>query len=186
MREVLALRDARLYLAGQTLSMFGDSALLLALGIWAKQLTGSSGAAALVILAVVAPALLAPLTGLLADRVRRRPLLIVTNLLTAVAVLPLLTVDGPGDVWLLYVVGALYGLSSTVIGAGQNGLLVTVVPDRLLPAANGALQTAREGLRMIAPLVGAGLFAAFGGGAVAVLDALTFLAAAGALAAMGV
>lgn len=184
MREVLAIRDARLYLGGQALSMLGDSALLLVLGIWAKELTGSSAAAGLVILAVVAPTLLAPLTGLLADRVRRRPLLLAANLLTGLAVLPLLAVDGPEDLWLLYVVGALYGLAATVIGAGQSALLVTVVPPRLLPAANGSLQTAREGLRLVAPLVGAALFAAFGGGAVAVLDAATFALAAAAVAAM--
>lgn len=186
MREIVAIRDARLYLGGQALSMFGDSALILVLGIWARELTGSSAAAGLVILAVVTPTLLAPLTGLLADRVRRRPLLLVTNVLTALAVLPLVTVSGPGDVWLLYIVGALYGFASTIIGAGQSALLVSVVPDRLLPAANGTLQTTREGLRLVAPLAGAALFAAFGGGVVAVLDAATFLTAAAALATMRV
>jgi MFS family permease len=186
MRELLAIRDARLYLGGQALSLFGDSALLLVLGIWAKDLTGSSAAAGLVILAVVAPSLLAPLTGLLVDRVRRRPLLIATNVLTAAAVLPLLAVDGHDDVWLLYVVGALYGTSYTIIGAGQSALLVTVVPDALLPSANGILQTFREGLRLVAPLAGAALFAGFGGSSVALLDAATFLVAALALLAMRV
>ncbi|HEU4658293.1 MAG TPA: MFS transporter [Capillimicrobium sp.] len=184
MRETLAIRDARLYLGGQAMSMFGDSALLLALGIWAKDLTGSSAAAGLVILTVVVSGLLAPLTGLLVDRVRRRPLLIATNLVAAVAVLPLLTVSGPEDVWLLYVVGAVYGLSYTIIGAGQSALLVAVVPSSLLPSANGALQTVREGLRLVAPLAGAALFAAFGGGVVALVDAATFVAAAAGLAAM--
>ena len=42
MRRVLARRDMRLYVVGQTLSLFGDTALWLALAVWAKSLTGSS------------------------------------------------------------------------------------------------------------------------------------------------
>jgi hypothetical protein len=44
-RRLMALRDARLYLAGQALSGLGDLSLSLAMGVWVKQLTGSSGAA---------------------------------------------------------------------------------------------------------------------------------------------
>ncbi len=46
--------------------------------------------------------------------------------------------------------------------------------DELLPDANGLLQTLREGLRLVAPLAGAGLYAASGGGTVAIVDAATF------------
>ena len=47
-RRLLSLRDARVFLAGQAVTSFGDSALWLATGIWVKALTGSSGAAGLV------------------------------------------------------------------------------------------------------------------------------------------
>jgi hypothetical protein len=49
-----------------------------------------------------------------------------------------------------------------------------MLPEELLADANGALSTMRQGLRIVAPLAGAGLYAAFGGGPVAVLDAATF------------
>ena len=55
------MRDARVYLAGQSLSLLGDTALWLALAVWAKDLTGSSSAAGLVIFSFAAPQLLAPL-----------------------------------------------------------------------------------------------------------------------------
>jgi MFS family permease len=186
MRRVLARRDMRLYVAGQTLSMFGDTALWLALAIWAKALTGSSAAAGMVIFGITAPGLFAPLSGLLADRVRRRPLLIVTNLATAAAVLPLLFVHDRGDVWIIYAVTVAYGLSYTVLGAGLSGLLATILPAEELADANGVMQTALEGLRLFAPLLGAGLFSAAGGAAVALLDVATFLLAAAALAMMRV
>jgi MFS family permease len=186
MRRVLARRDMRLYVAGQTLSLFGDTALWLALAVWAKTLTGSSAAAGMVIFGITAPGVLAPLSGLLADRVRRRPLLIVTNLATAAAVLPLLFVHDRGDVWIIYAVTLAYGFSYTVLGAGLSGLLATMLPPDELADANGLMQTAREALRLVAPLVGAALFSAAGGAAVALLDAATFVIAAGALALMRV
>lgn len=72
MRTLLAHRDARFYLAGQVLSTVGDNALWLAMGIWVKILTGSSSAAGLVFFAFTCGILLAPVTGLVADRMRRR------------------------------------------------------------------------------------------------------------------
>ena len=47
MRRLLVHRNARLYLSGQIMSLFGDSALWLAMAIWIKVLTGSSSAAGL-------------------------------------------------------------------------------------------------------------------------------------------
>ena len=85
MRRLLAHRDIRIYLAGQVCSLFGDSTLWLAMGIWVKTLTGSNAQAGLVFFFFTAPSLLAPAAGLLADRVRRRPLLIGTNAATAAA-----------------------------------------------------------------------------------------------------
>jgi MFS family permease len=186
MLRVLARRDMRLYLTGHTLSVFGDTALWLALGIWAKELTGSSAAAGMVFFFLAAPQLVSPVCGMLVDRVRRRPLLIVANLLTAAAVLPLLLVHDRGDVWILYAVTAAYGVSFTVLGAGGSALLATMLPADELADANGVMQTAREGLRLVAPLAGAAMFSAFGGAAVALFDAATFVVAAALLARMRV
>ena len=186
MLRLLALRDARLYLLGQTLSLFGDTALYLALGIWVKSLTGSNAAAGLIFFALTLPSLGAPLAGLLVDRVRRRPLMIVTDLLVGAAVLLLLLVHDRGQLWLIYAVAGLYGAAGLVFGSAQSALLTVMLPDDLLGAGNAALQTVREALRLVGPLAGAGLYAAIGGGAVAVVDALTFAASALCLAVLHV
>ena len=174
MRRLLAHRDVRVYLAGQAFSLFGDSSLWLAMGIWVKTLTGSNAQAGLVFFFFTAPSLLAPASGLLADRVRRRPLLIVTNAVTAVAVLALLAVSGRGQVWVVDAVMFGYGLSYGILGPAQSALLTVMVPADLLPDANGALRTAQESLRLIGPLAGAGLFVAVGAHVVAVIDAASF------------
>jgi len=64
----LQLRDVRLLLAGQTLSMFGDWAMIIVLGIWAKVLTGSNAQAGLVFFVFALAGLIAPIGGLVVDR----------------------------------------------------------------------------------------------------------------------
>lgn len=184
MRELLGHRNARLLLAGQGLSLLGDRAMFLALGVWVKSLTGSSAAAGLVFFCYALPGLAAPVAGVLVDRVRRRQLMIVTDLAVAAVLLLLLAVGGRGQVWLIYAVTIAYGASAFVFGSAQSALLTEMLPDSLLPQANAILQTASEGMRLVAPLMGAALFAWLGGGAVATLDAGTFVVSAGCLAAM--
>jgi MFS family permease len=184
MRALLARRDVRLLLAGQTLSMFGDWAMIIVLGIWAKVLTGSNAQAGLVFFVFALAGLIAPIGGLVVDRLRKRPLMIATHLALAAVMCLLLLVHDRGDLWLLYVVTALYGLGGDLFGAARSAMLKAMLPDELLGEANGAFQSVREGLRLVAPLAGAGIYAAFGGSAVALVDAATFVLSAATLAAL--
>ena len=59
---------------------------MLVLGIWAKALTGSSADAGLVFFTFALATLLAPLGGWVADRVRRKPLMVWTNSAIAVVI----------------------------------------------------------------------------------------------------
>jgi MFS family permease len=184
MRALLHRRDLRLLIAGQSLSMFGDWAMIIVLGIWAKVLTGSNAQAGLVFFVFALAGLVAPLGGLVVDRVRKRPLMIATHIALAAVICSLLFVHGSGDMWLIYTVTALYGLGGDIFAAARTSMLKAMLPDELLGDANGALQSIREGLRIVAPLAGAGIFAAFGGRAVALVDAATFIASAGTLVAL--
>jgi MFS family permease len=184
MRGVFHLRDFRLLFIGLSTSMIGDALMLLVYGIWVKELTGSSGAAGLVILFVVIPYALGPIGGWVIDRFRRRPFLVAANLFSVVILLPLLAVHRAEDVWIIYVVATLYGVSSVSISSALNGLLKELLDDDALGSANGALQTVKEGLRLGGPLAGAALFAAFGGATVAIIDAATFIVAAITIARM--
>jgi MFS family permease len=178
MRTLLSYRDARLLLAGQTLSAFGDWAMLIVLAVWMKALTGSNALAGLTFFVFAAGSLLAPLGGLLADRVRRRPLMIASDCVLGAFVLVLLLVHDRSDAWLIYAVAVAYGAVGTVFFPARAALLKIMLPEDLLADANGALTATREGLRIIAPLAGAGLYTVLGGGAVAVLDSATFAASA--------
>ncbi|MFE1309432.1 MFS transporter [Streptomyces sp. NPDC058755] len=177
--RVLRDRTAGLLLTGVVVSGFGTSSLWLASGVWVKDLTGSNGLAALCMLALWAPTLAGPALGTLADRFRRRPLLITVNLALAGLLLTLFTFDSPGRLWLLFAVLFGYGAAGVVHDAAESALVTAAVVPDLRGDFNGLRMTASEGMKLVAPLTGAGLYTAFGGPAVACLDAVTFVLAAG-------
>lgn len=184
MHKVLRRPDFRLLFLGVVASMVGESALLLVLAIWVKQLTDSNSLAGVTLFAVAAPAIFAPLLGWVVDRFRRRPFLVVANLVTVLALAPLLLVQERRDIWLVYLVAVCYGVSMLVVSAALNGLIKEILPADLLAEANGALQTVRQGLRLAGPIGGAALFTALGGRAVAALDMVCLFIGAVAVAAL--
>ncbi|KPI10432.1 major facilitator superfamily MFS_1 [Actinobacteria bacterium OK006] len=177
--RVLGDRDAGLYLTGVVVSGFGSSAMWLVSGIWVKDLTGSNGLAALCVFALWAPTLVGPVLGVLADRTRRRPLLIAVNLALAALLPTLFAVTTRDRLWILFTVLLIYGAAGVVHDAAESALVATAVDRHLLGDFNGLRMTASEGMKLLAPLTGAGLYAAYGGARVAVLDAVTFALAAG-------
>jgi MFS family permease len=177
MRQLARTRDIRVYLTGQTFSILGDTSMFLAMGIWTKELTHSNADAGLTFFFFAFATLLSPVAGMVVDRVRRRPTLIVGNFVSAVLVLGLLLVRSSAQVWVIYLVMFLYGFAATFISSAQSAFLTLIVPPDQLGDANGYLRTAREGLRLIAPLIGAGLFVLVGGHWIAVIDSVTFLIA---------
>jgi MFS family permease len=174
-------RNARIYLVGLGASALGDNAMSLVAGIWVKELTGSSSLAAITSVCVYAPSLLGPVAGMIADRVRRRPLLVAVNLAAAALMLPLLLVHSPGQAWLIYVAMTGYGCAAALIDPAESGLFVTMLPTPLRQRMNGFRMAIGESGKLVAPLLGAGLFVVVGGGLVAALDAATFLVAVFAL-----
>ncbi|WP_416902504.1 MFS transporter [Micromonospora echinospora] len=166
-------RNAALFVTISMLSGFGGSAMALVSGIWILDLTGSTGLAALAGLSVYAPVLAGPWLGGLLDRVPRRPLVIAVNLVLAAVLLSLLTVRGPAQTWLIFVVSGAYGVSYVLIDAGETALLPAALSPAELGDVNGWRSSAQEGMKLVAPLAGAGLYAWHGGHAVVVLSAVT-------------
>jgi MFS family permease len=173
--QVLADRNMKVLLVGQTMNMFGNTAMIIVLAIWVKDLTGSSGAAGLIFLLLAVASFLAPVTGLLVDRFPRRPVLAINDLLSGILVAALVLVHNRHGVWLIYLVTAGYGISGQIYRAARGGLLHSMVSADLLGDANGLFSSLGQGMRIVGPLVGAGLYAVWGGGVVALLDTGTFL-----------
>jgi MFS family permease len=90
-------------------------------------------------------------------------------------------VHSQAQLWIMYAVSFAYGTAGIIITAAGAGLVKDLLADDELATANAARTTISQGLRIVSPLLGAALYARFGGGSVAVLDAATFIFAIGAL-----
>jgi MFS family permease len=172
-------RNAVLFVAISVVAGFGSTAMSLVAGVWILDLTGSSSLAGLAGFCVFAPTLAGPWLGALVDRVPRRALVITVDLLLAAVLLVLLAVRSREQAWLIYAVMLAYGISYVLLDAGESALLPAALPTRLLGSVNGWRSSAQEGMKLIAPLTGAALYAWRGGHAVALLSAVTPIVVAG-------
>ena len=178
--RVLRDRDAAALPDRVVVSGFGTSALWLASGVWVKDLTGSNG---------LRRAVRARPVGAHARRARarhpRRPHPPQTPPDRArtwpwpPSCPPSSPSTPPDRLWLLFAVLFLYGAAGVVHDAAESALVAAAVARDLLGDFNGLRMTATEGMKLLAPLAGAGLYAAYGGARVALLDAVTFVLAAG-------
>jgi hypothetical protein len=175
-------RDGRLFLGANITSMIGDSSLWLAMGIWVFALTGSSSRAALSWFFFLLGGLTGPVSSVLVDRFPVRRVLVVTNLANAANVLVLLAVHDKHDAWLVYPVMFCYGFGYALSNAGTSSLLRPVFGVEALAGVNALIATAKQGMNLIAPMLGAGLFAVVGAKPIIVADAVSFVVAAIAFA----
>ncbi|WIM98102.1 MFS transporter [Actinoplanes oblitus] len=162
-------RNALLFVLISVCSGFGSYALALAAGLWILDLTGSPGLAALAGIGTYAPTLAAPWLGAVVDRFPGRPLLITVDMLVGAAILALLVVRSAG--W-IYPVLLMRGLSYVLLDAGESALLPAALPAVLLGHVNGWRSSAQEGMKLLAPLTGAALYAWRGPHAVILLCAV--------------
>ncbi len=176
--RVLHDRNMRILLVGQTLNMFGNTAMTIVLAIWVKDLTHSNGEAGLIFLLNSISSFFAPLTGLFVDRFPRRAILLWTDVVCGVIIATLVFVHHSSQVWLIYLITFLYGISGQIYRASRSGLIHSMVKPENLGDAQGLFGSLAQGMRIIGPLAGAAAYTAFGGGTVAIADTVTFFISA--------
>ncbi len=172
---------ARLVGAG-LVSMTGDWLLAVGLSYAVYDLTGSTMASAGVFLTSLVPQVLAGLVaGVLVDRWDRRRTMVAANLLLAVGLLPLLLVQGPGLIWVVYPVLVFEAVVETFFAPAEQAMLPRVVDESEsaeLVTANALNGQAHNLARLAGGGLG-GVLSALGGiPLVALADAVTFLVAA--------
>ena len=98
-------RNYRLLWFGQIVSQLGDWFNSVAIYALLLELTGTATSVALMIIVQFLPmAVIGPVAGVVVDRVNRRRLMIATDVLRGLAVLVLLMVRRPDQVWMVYLV----------------------------------------------------------------------------------
>lgn len=178
MRAAFAIPAFRRLFVALAATMVADSVLLLTFGISVKELTGSSGAAGLSLFWVVAPSIIAPLLGWVADQFPRRTFLLIGYPLAAASLVPLAFVhDDASRVWVIYAVAFAYGTALVMLPGAVTGLLKLIVPPDVLVHANAATSSFKQGLRLFGPLLGASMYAVWGLDSVVILTVAAYAVA---------
>ncbi|MCA9752465.1 MAG: MFS transporter, partial [Gemmatimonadetes bacterium] len=181
MNELLATPGLRAFLRvwiGLTVSTLGSTLTAFALGIWVFQETGSTTQYALVMFcAALPPLVLLPLAGPLIDRLPRRRLLVVCDLVAAAAVLALGLAGVTGGLSLPIACAVVAATSAaTALQIPTWHATVTVlVPVEQLGRANGLNQLSQALAHVAAPLLAGVLVVRIGLAGIAALDLATFL-----------
>ncbi len=164
---------------GAVASDLGDWFSTIAIYLLIEQLTGSPFALGLVFVTKMLPfALASPLAGLVADRVSRKRLMIVSDLARAVCALGLLLVREPGHVWLLYSLSALQMVAAAFFIPARSAAIPNITSQRELLTANALSASTWSALLAIGAALGGFVTEAIGIRGVFVLDSLTYLVSA--------
>jgi predicted MFS family arabinose efflux permease len=159
-------------------SMAGDWMLKISLPILVFERTGSVTATSAVVIANGLPTLLfGGVAGVFVDRWDRRRVMVLASLAQALAVVPLVAVEGAGTVWIVYAVTFVVASLGQFFQPAEGALLPALVEPDELVAANSLNAVNNNLARLAGPAVG-GVVAAWAGlAAVALVDAATFLVA---------
>jgi MFS family permease len=155
-------------------SLFGDRVLAMVLGIWMKELTGSTTMAGLVYFAYGLPVLAAPITGWVVDRYSSRTAGIAAQAAGVVYLLPLLIVGSRSDAWIVFAVTVCYGAGGAMFQAARGAILAYIIPAPSRPRANAIIVSSGQVVTLVGPLVGTGLFAWAGSSVVVLIDVASF------------
>jgi len=186
MIATLRQRDFLFAWLGGLISMMGDWVLFIALPIYIYRLTDSTLATSGMFVARLVPALvLGSLAGVFVDRWNRKRTMVVANLVHPVILLPLLALRSTDWVWIAYVVGFLQASVSQFFRPAENAFLPRLVAEEHLLAANSLNALNNNLARLLGPALGGAAMGAFGISAVVLIDAVSFLAAAGLIARIG-
>lgn len=127
---------------------------------------------------------LLPLTGLAADRLNRRKLLMFTQGAMGLLALGLglLTISGAAQLWHVYVFALLLGCVAAFDAPARQTFVAELVSEADLSNAVALNSTSFNAARMVGPAVAGLVIAATGPGEAFLVNALSFIAVLGALA----
>ena len=183
-RLIRSNRDfARLW-AAQVVSLLGDwfsTIVISALIVSYTEGTGYQGVAvsAFLIARMIPPLLMRPVAGVLADRFDRKRLLILSDLLRALAVTGLLfTTQSPDYLPLVYVFVVIQFLVSSVFEPARNAIMPSILYRHELVVGNTLSSITWSAMLAVGAITGGLVAQAFGTQAALVIDALTFVVSA--------
>jgi Na+/melibiose symporter-like transporter len=173
--HALRQRDVRRLLAAGLVSTTGDWILRVGLVYRVYVLTGSTVVSAFLLLASFVPqVLLGSFAGVFVDRWDRKRTMVMSNLLLAAGLLPLLAVSTASRVWVVYVVLAWEGCVQQFFAPAEQALLPCLVDDEHLVSTNALNGQTRDLSRLLGGAIGGVVVVAGGIVALTLIDVASF------------
>jgi MFS family permease len=168
---------------GGLISLTGDWMLNVALPVYVYLLTRSVLTLSIVaVVSFVPRLLLSSLAGVFADRWSRKRTMIVSDVLLALALLPLLAIHSAGQVWIVYPVAFVAGCVEQFFAPAESALLPTLVGELHLVSANALNGFSQNVSRLVGPALGGLVVALWGLPGVVAADAASFVISAALIA----
>ncbi len=177
-------RDIWVLLSGQFVSVVGDGVAAIAVLWWVLQTTGSAAAmGAVAAVAAATTVAMSPFSGVFADRLDRRRLMIGVDLARAAIYggMALLAATGSLPLWAVFVLLTTARAAGSLFSPALAASLPRMVAEDGLERANGLLGMSQNGGQILGAAVGGVLVAALGVGPALAADALSFVVSVASL-----
>lgn len=164
---------------GQVVSELGDWLNSIAIYALILQLTGSGMAMAAAMMAKLLPFFfISPVAGVMVDRLDRKKVMIVSDLLRFFVVLGFLFVDEPDELWLVYTLTVLEICLSGFFEPARSALIPSLIQRKDLVTANALSGSTWSMMLAFGAALGGLIVALLGTRTAFILDAFTFLISA--------
>jgi DHA3 family macrolide efflux protein-like MFS transporter len=153
-------RNIILFIASQTVSLFGSSLVQYAI-MWHITLETQSGAmmTIFIICGFLPIFFISPFAGVWADRYNRKSLIILSDTLIAsvTLILAILFISGYREVWLLFTISAVRGLGQAVQMPAVSAMIPQIVPQDKLMRVNGTNSSIQSLILLASPVASGAL-----------------------------
>ncbi len=184
----LRTRNYRLFFVGHLVSMCGTWMQSLGLGWLVLDLSHDSSFAVGTIFALqyLPTTLLSAWSGLVADRIDKRKLLIASQALLAVSAgfLGIVTIAGIVQLWMVAVLAFVFGVATSFDNPARQSFTVEMVGEEDLPNAVGLTSAMVQLSRIVGPALAGLVIATLGTGACFAINAASYVAVIIALSMM--
>ncbi|MGH2496147.1 MAG: MFS transporter [Ktedonobacteraceae bacterium] len=176
MIATLRQRNFALLWLGGLISNTGDWLLIIGLPVYVYLLTGSALATSITLITAFVPNLLiGSVAGVFVDRWDRRWTMIISNLLLALGLLPMLAVHSKDTLWIVYVVAFFESCCDQFVSPAESALIPNLVSEEHLVPANALKSIGMNSSRLIGGALGGIVLAVLGLRGVVLIDAISFL-----------
>ncbi|HSJ83844.1 MAG TPA: MFS transporter [Acidimicrobiia bacterium] len=180
----LRVRNYRLFFVGQCISLCGTWIQRVAQAWLVLELTGSGTAVGLVTALQFVPLLvLAPIGGVIADRISKRRLLVLTQGLASLSAASLgaVVLSGVVELWMVYVLAFILGIAGSIDNPTRQTFVLEMVGRGQLTNALALNSSLVNAARVVGPAIAGLLIVTVGIGWCFAINAASYLAVIAAL-----